>query len=119
MLDKYHISSESNFQQKIDGSKKPIVIAFCSEISGVCQMMRPIFEDFEYEYGNKANLMIIEDMKYAKLSEQYNVNHFPTILFIKNKEVVDRVEGILSRKEFNQKIRFLHNNTENESNIAC
>lgn len=88
---------------------KLTVIDFYGEFCMPCKMLSPIIDQLITQYKDSDNvdiqkLDIEENVELAKL---HNIRSVPTILFIKNDEVVDKINGATSKKVILDKIESL------------
>ncbi len=87
-------------------SGKPTVLDLGAGYCVPCKMMKPIFEELQKEYGDKANIIILEIAEYRQIANRYNVRIIPTqIFFDKQGNVFWRHEGFLSKEEIVKKLK--------------
>jgi len=87
---------DAEFEEMVLKSNLPVVVEFWSPACGPCQMYVPVFEELATKYSDKlliAKINVDENMVWANT---YGVLGAPTILFMKNGEIVNRVNGYLS-----------------------
>lgn len=96
--------SDSNFQADVMESSKLSVVDFWAEWCGPCRMVGPIIEELSKDYDGKANIGKVNVDDNPDIAAQFGIRSIPTILFIKNGEVVDRVVGAVPKSTFQQKI---------------
>lgn len=100
------IITEANFDQII-GEGLPVVLDFSATWCGPCQKIAPIIEELATEYEGKVNVCKCDVDENGELAAKFGVRNIPTILFIKNGEVVDKKVGAATKGEFNEKISAL------------
>ena len=71
---------------------KYIVLDFFAEWCGPCKQLSPHLVNLSKEYSNIIFYKVDVD-KYEELSEKFEVNAMPTIIFINNKKIKHRIEG--------------------------
>jgi thioredoxin 1 len=97
--------TDSNIDETL--SKKELtVLDFWAPWCGPCKMLTPIIDGLAKEYSENEKVSIgkINVDENSGLSMKYGIRGVPTILFIKDGEVVDRVVGLKNRSELIEKI---------------
>lgn len=98
--------TDDNFKQKVAESM-PIVIDFWAEWCGPCRMVTPIIEELAAEYEGKVLIGKMNVDENSSTPAEFSVRNIPTILFIKNREVVERHVGAASKAVLQQKVEAL------------
>ena len=82
--------TKDNFEQEVLKSEKPVLVDFYADWCGPCQMLSPIVDEVAEER---------DDIKVGKINvdEKYGVMTIPTLLVIKNGEIVNKHIGALSK----------------------
>jgi thioredoxin 1 len=83
-----------------------MIIDFYASWCGPCKSMKPDFEEVSKEYDNivftKVDVDIEED-----LSEKFNIDSLPTIIYIKNGDIIGKTEGKLTKEQIRENIKKL------------
>lgn len=87
--------NDSNFKEGIK-DKKLVVVDFWAAWCGPCQMFASIFENFAKENKDVFCVKVNVDES-PKVSKEFQIMSIPTILFIKNGEVVKKQVGVISK----------------------
>lgn len=66
--------------------------------------MTPIVEELAAEYADRANIGKCDVGENDEITIKYGVRNIPTIVFVKNGEVVDRQVGTCSKAALQEKI---------------
>ena len=90
--------TKENFQKEIIESEKPVLLDFFATWCGPCQMLSPVIDEIAAQRS---------DIKVAKinvgeqrdLARQYKVMSVPTLMVIRNGEVVNRSLGAMPKHE--------------------
>lgn len=97
------INSE-NFQE-LTAQGKPMVLDFWATWCGPCKRVSPIIEALAQDYDDKAIIGKCDIEEDEDLPMQFGVRNIPTILFIKDGAVVDKVVGAASREALEEKLK--------------
>ena len=89
--------TDNNFQEAVMDNQGITVIDFWAEWCGPCRMIAPIVEELAHEYEGKALIGKLNVDENPEVSMKYGIRSIPTILIIKNGQVVDRQVGTTSK----------------------
>ncbi|MGV6861684.1 MAG: thioredoxin [Putridiphycobacter sp.] len=96
--------TDANFDELVKQSDKPVMIDFWAAWCGPCRMIGPLVEEMSGEYEGKAVIGKLDVDKYGALSAQFGVRNIPTVLFLKNGEVVDKSVGAVPKAQLVAKL---------------
>lgn len=97
--------TDSNFEELVLKSDKPVMVDFWAEWCGPCRMVGPVVEELGKEYDGKAVVGKLNVDNNPGISMKYGIRSIPTILFFKNGEVVDRSVGAVPKPQLAQKLQ--------------
>ena len=92
---------------KVLKTDKPVVIDFWAEWCGPCRMVAPIIEQLAEEYKDNVIVGKIDVDENNEATTKYGIRNIPTIPFIKNGQVVDKIVGAADKRLFVDKINKL------------
>jgi thioredoxin 1 len=85
--------TDSNFQEVVLNSDKPVLIDFWAEWCGPCRMVGPVVEEIAKEYEGKAVVGKMNIDLHPNIPSQYGIRSIPTLLYFKNGQLVDKQVG--------------------------
>jgi thioredoxin 1 len=103
MSEKIKELDEENFYSEIDATV-PVIVDFWAPWCGPCKAIAPILEELAEELGDTVKIFKVNVDNNGKIVGKYEVKAIPTLLIFKNKEVVDKVVGLASKKNLKEKI---------------
>ena len=92
---------------ELEAAGLPIVLDFYATWCGPCKKIGPIIEELAAEYEGKVSIAKCNVDDDDELAAKFGIRNVPTVLFIKNGEVVDKHVGAAPKSEFVSKIEDL------------
>ena len=96
--------TDANFQETAIETGGVSVIDFWAEWCGPCRMVGPIIEELATDFDGKAVVGKVNVDHNPEISMKYGIRSIPTILILKNGEVVDKQVGVTTKQALAQKI---------------
>ncbi len=98
--------TDANYEQYAN-SGKLVVIDFWAPWCGPCRSIAPMIEELAKEYEGKAVVGKLNVDDNSETCEKFGIRNIPTILFVKNGNVVDKQVGAVPKNTLTAKIESL------------
>lgn len=80
------------------------VVDFWAEWCGPCRMIAPIIEELAKEYDGKVTIGKLDVDQNPEVSMNFGIRSIPTILILRDGEVVDKQIGVTTKQNLADKI---------------
>lgn len=96
--------TDSNFEELVLKSDKTVMLDFWAEWCGPCRMIAPFVEQMSDEFKGKAVIGKVDVDNNPGIAARFGIRNIPTILFIKNGEIVDKQVGAVPKNSLVAKL---------------
>ena len=96
--------TDANFDELVMKSDKPVLVDFWAEWCGPCRMIGPSIEEMANEYNGRAVVGKVNVDQNPGVSARFGVRNIPTVLYIKNGEIVDKSVGAVPKTQLTSKL---------------
>lgn len=100
------VITDANFDA-IVAEGLPVVLDFSATWCGPCKKIGPYISEIAEEYAGRVNVGKCDVDENDELTAKFGIRNVPTVLFIKNGEVVDKQVGAGKKAEYIEKVEAL------------
>lgn len=93
-------------KEEVLNDENIIALDFYGDHCGPCKKMFPIYDEIDKELLD-VTFYKVDVSLYREIALEYGVRSIPTVIFIKNKEVLDKLVGTFTKEEIYEKIESL------------
>lgn len=90
--------TDANFTELVEKSEIPVVLDLWAAWCGPCRMIAPHIDEMATEFEGRALVGKVDVDNNPQIPGKFAVMNIPTVLYIKNGELVDKVVGAVPKK---------------------
>ena len=98
--------TKENFESLKNGDK-PFVVDFWATWCGPCRMVGPVISELAEQYDGKIAVGKCDVEENEDLAVEFGIRNIPTIIFLKNGQVVDKLVGAQPKAKIEEKFKSL------------
>lgn len=99
--------NDTNFDEIVLKSDKPVIVDFWAEWCGPCRMIAPAMEEISRDYEGRAVVVKCDVDSSPGITAKFGIRNIPTVLFFKNGQVADKQVGAVPKINFVNKLNIL------------
>ena len=103
MTEPIHVT-DAEFDAKVMQSSVPVIVDFWAPWCGPCRMVAPILDELSKEYDGQIVVAKVNTDENPQHAIQFGVQGIPTMLFVKDGEIVDRIIGAHPKPSIQQRV---------------
>ncbi|MGQ9619545.1 MAG: thioredoxin [Bacteroidales bacterium] len=99
--------NDTNFDETVLKSEKPVMVDFWAEWCGPCRIIAPFIEEISEEYEGRALVAKCNVDNSPTTTVKFGIRNIPTVLYFKNGKVADRQVGAVPKNNLRTKLENL------------
>jgi len=105
----------NRFKHEVIDDKKPVLVEFFTEWSGSAFLIAELLYQLEKQYEEYVKFALVNVDESPEIKEEYGVKKIPTILFFREGEVINQLEGTPSRVKIKEVLDGIIEEIDNEN----
>ena len=93
-----NVLTDSNFDQALSGTAKPVLIDFWAEWCMPCRMMAPVVEALARDYSGRVDFAKLNTDQNRVTASRFRVMSIPNFILFKGGHPVDQIIGAVGRQ---------------------
>jgi len=96
--------SSQDFPEQVLQAEQMVLVDFSSDKSNACQIFDAEFSAVGNEYQGRVTFARLNIDTETNLTNEWNVTGIPTVIFFKNGQEINRINGIVMRQKLRKQI---------------
>lgn len=98
--------TDATFNEAVQ-TDKGILLDFYASWCGPCKVMSPIIDELAEEYKDRAVIAKVDTESNPQLSAHFRIKSIPTLVFIKDKKVIEVINGLVPKPNLQEMVEDL------------
>ena len=99
------VVTDATFEVEVLKSDKPVIVDYWAEWCGPCRMVSPIVDEIAGDYAGRIKVGKVDVDAEPELAGAFGVSSIPTLLLLKDGEVVERAVGARPKAQLAEALR--------------
>lgn len=104
MVDHIKTLTDKSFNLMLEETELPMIILFETSWCGTCHLMNRILDKLACDFMHQVHFFSMDVDTNKVVPKRFQILEIPSLLMINNRQIVNKIEGIISRKDLEEKI---------------
>jgi thioredoxin 1 len=95
--EKVQTLTDSNFDQSVINSAKPVLVDFWAEWCGPCRRLEPTVDELATDYDGRVVVGKLNVDDNPSVAGRFSIRGIPTLLLFKGGQIVEQVVGLADK----------------------
>ncbi|RMD52379.1 MAG: thioredoxin [Nitrospirae bacterium] len=96
--------TSSTWDKEVLNHKGLVLVDFWAAWCGPCKIIGPVIEELAKEYDEKVKVVKVNTDENPDLASRYKIMGIPTLMFIKDGNIVDTMVGAVPKNQIKSKL---------------
>lgn len=96
--------TDATFDREVLASTVPVLVDCWAPWCGPCRAVAPVLDDLAVKYAGRLKIAKLNVDENSKIGSRYSISSIPTLLLVKNGQIVDTLIGALPREQLESQI---------------
>jgi len=96
------LADDTNFAAEVLASPRPVLVDFWATWCGPCRAIAPTLEELSQEYADKLDVVKVNVDDSRATATQYGIRSIPTLILIRDGQVLGTRMGALPKAQLKQ-----------------
>ncbi|MEA5513559.1 thioredoxin family protein [Nodularia sp. UHCC 0506] len=104
-IDQTFFTGRAAFEWLIQESEQLIIVKFVAPYCPSCETLKPVLHQIAVDHTDSLHLVELDMSEEPELAIKYSVRSAPTVVLLKNQQVLSQIVGLKPKKQYTEIIQ--------------